>query len=120
MSLLPADAGRLLLGDTWRDASPLLTLVGAQYLFLAAAQGPYAALKAHGAAKATMAARLAVSVISVTASIVGLVVLGTRGAAAGLACGSAVSVYLYARALHRYTLVNGAARGPVPAVAVRL
>ena len=93
--LLPDDVGRALLGAMWPLARPLLVPVLIGAIASAATVGPWVALRALGAASASLRARSTVAAINAVGGVSGALLGGAPGAAYGLAAGSLASVAVW-------------------------
>lgn len=82
---LPDPIGRLVLGDTWFAARPLLLATSVQILFLGAMTGLRAGLLGLRAIRRAMAIDVASTVLVLTATVTGAVYDGARGAVWGVA-----------------------------------
>lgn len=99
--VLPASAGRALLGPTWDVAEPLLPALALVQLAAAASVGPVLGLKALADARSSLRNRLVVAPLALAVGSVGAVVAGSLGAATGLAVVNAATVPLWWRAFLR-------------------
>ncbi|MFR9722457.1 hypothetical protein ACL02R_03655 [Streptomyces sp. MS19] len=86
--LLPASAGRALLGDTWSAAEDLLPATGSQYAFMAFGTCGLLLLRVLSP-RATLPVQIVFSALSVVCLLTGYALGGVAGAAWGLCLGSA-------------------------------
>jgi hypothetical protein len=89
LMLLPAHAGRQLLGDTWAASSGLLPASGSQYACIALGTSALLTLRVLQP-RATLPIQVVFSLASVGCMLAGYRVDGVYGAAWGLAAGSAL------------------------------
>lgn len=101
--VLPAWAGRQLLGETWALAKPLLAWVLLRQVLAALALGPEIALRGFAAARASSWARLINSVLLIVLGIGGAVVDGATGAAVGMALAQGLATVVWFAYLRRAT-----------------
>jgi O-antigen/teichoic acid export membrane protein len=80
MLLLPDRVGRMVIGDSWHLAKPLLFPVGVQILLIALLTGPQAALLGQRAMRKAMAINVAYSVLILVAAPTGALLGGAKGA----------------------------------------
>ena len=91
--LLPEEWGVRLLGDTWSVAEPLLPVIGAQYLAIAAGASAMAGLRTGG--EAALALRVRIGASMVTVLLVAIAAFGSGDAimvAVGVLVGDLVCV----------------------------
>jgi len=95
---LPDSVGRLVLGDTWSAARPLLLATSVQILFLGAMTGLRAGLLGRRAIRRVMAIDVASTALVLVATVAGAAVDGARGAvwAVAMAQGLLMSAWLLA------------------------
>ncbi|WP_240929393.1 hypothetical protein [Streptomyces coryli] len=89
LALLPDRLGREILGDTWATASALLPATGTQYAAIALGTSALLTLRVLRP-KATMPIQIVFSLLAVAAMLGGYALGGVKGAAWGLAAGSAM------------------------------
>ncbi|WP_299538504.1 hypothetical protein [uncultured Streptomyces sp.] len=111
LALLPAGAGRQLLGDTWGPASALLPASGSQYAAMAVGTCGLLALRMLDP-KTTLAIQVVFSLTAVAFLAGGYALAGIEGAAWGLCLGSVC------KAAATWTRVARLRRRPAPAVPV--
>jgi O-antigen/teichoic acid export membrane protein len=103
--LVPAPAGRTLLGASWDPARAVLVPLVVMMASSGAANGAQFGLRAVAAAKRSLAARIASSLLLVVTTSLGAGTGGIEGAAWGLAAGRCLSSIVwwlqFARALRR-------------------
>lgn len=85
MLLIPDSLGRKILGESWDLAEPLLVLAGAATTVSLFTVGTVVGIRALGAGREGLTARLVVSVLVLSSASVGAVVDGAHGALALLA-----------------------------------
>jgi O-antigen/teichoic acid export membrane protein len=94
MLALPADIGTLLVGPNWRSARPLLAattiMVLAQWLVV----GAFIGLRARAEAQTSFYLRLIGSLLLLMAAPIGALMVGTQGAANGMAIASVLAAGL--------------------------
>jgi hypothetical protein len=91
-TLLPDTAGRALLGESWDLARPLLVLAGFSIAAGQFAIGTAVGIRALGAGRHGLAARLVVSVMALVCAAIGGVVDGAHGVMLILALTAPVQV----------------------------
>lgn len=80
LTQMPDRLGRCVLGDSWELAEPLLVLAGAATAVSLFTVGTVVGIRALGAARAGLTARLLVSMLVLVAAALGAVMDGARGA----------------------------------------
>lgn len=85
MLLIPDDVGRALLGDSWELAEPLIFLGGASTAVSLFTVGTVVGIRALGAGRDGLTARLAVSAVVLVVSAIGAVADGAHGVLTALA-----------------------------------
>jgi hypothetical protein len=83
--LLPDPVGRILVGDNWRFAKPLLPAIGGEMVLTAAAVVAFAAHRVERAGNRTLAIRGAVAPVRIATVVGAGALLGAQGAAVALA-----------------------------------
>lgn len=87
LAVLPDEAGRRLLGDSWRAAADLLPASGSQYAAMAGGTCALLVLRVR-APRTTLPIQVVFSLLSVCALLAGYALAGVLGAAWGLCAGS--------------------------------
>ncbi|HWB57322.1 MAG TPA: hypothetical protein VG479_10345 [Gaiellaceae bacterium] len=95
--LLPADAGRALVGPSWDETADVLLPLTLAMAGTGVVTGAAVGLRSLGAATSSLKARLIVSPFMLAGPVVGAVVGGASGAAYGLACVIWLSVAIWWR-----------------------
>jgi O-antigen/teichoic acid export membrane protein len=85
VTLMPAWAGRGILGSVWSTAHPLAAALTLGWIASAVIAGAAAAIRALGASKRGLTVRVAGSLLGVGGALAGVTLDGARGAAWGLA-----------------------------------
>jgi O-antigen/teichoic acid export membrane protein len=116
VAALPDSIGSWMLGDTWPSVKAILVPVVLSMAGSAALVGPWTALRALGAAAASLRVGWATAVNTAVAGSVGALAADLYGAAAGLALASWVSAYVWWREYSRVMglEVSANAEPPVP------
>lgn len=117
--VLPADLGRLILGDTWDPAREVLLPVIAAQLGLLAASGAAMGLRTLAAARRSLRANLIVSTLVVILGIGGAVWRATPGAAWGLAIAALIGTLVWWKAFRDELAVTSHEPVPVSARAIQ-
>ena len=103
IALTPNAVGEAALGATWRVAHPLATAVTIGWIGSGLIAGAAGGMRALGAARRGLTARLAGSAVAVGGAVIGAALAGAAGAAIGLAFAgwveAAVSWWLFRRAM---------------------
>ncbi|WP_419994394.1 hypothetical protein [Streptomyces boninensis] len=119
LALLPDRIGREILGDTWATAAALLPATGTQYAAIALGTSALLTLRVLRP-KATLPIQVVFSLVAVAAMLAGYALGGVKGAAWGLAAGSAMkatALWLRIAAVRREESAGAAARqGNAPTV----
>lgn len=89
---IPDDVGASILGDSWAMAEPLLLLAGAVTAVSLFTVGTVAGIRALGAGREGLTARILVSLVAVAFGSVGAVVNGAHGALTALALSSPLQI----------------------------
>lgn len=129
--LSPDWVKRGLLGASWRHASEVLLPLGVFMAGYGAALGARVGLKSLGAAKRSLTAQVAASIVTLLGALVGVLAAGARGAAWGMATAQVAAVvcwtWNFSRAVqeaaaegeeHRTTRLADAPRGEIGSVAI--
>lgn len=82
--LIPADLGRRIIGSTWPLAAPLLIYVALSNLGVALGTGPFQGLRVLGDGRRILRARSLDAPTTVSLGVLGAVLFGLKGAAAGM------------------------------------
>jgi hypothetical protein len=88
---VPDALGRAVLGDTWQPAAALLVPLTIAFAGTAALAGPWAGVRALGAARRSLRAQLLTSGLTLAGSLAGAAVNDAAGAAWGTAAAGVVS-----------------------------
>jgi O-antigen/teichoic acid export membrane protein len=99
--LLPDEAGRALLSDTWDTAGPVIIPFALARAGSGVAQGAAAGLRALEAAQRSLRARLIGTPLSLSGGLGGALIGGARGAAIGLAIMGWVNAIVWWTEFHR-------------------
>ncbi|MGG5260603.1 hypothetical protein [Phycicoccus avicenniae] len=99
--VLPDAVGRLLLGDTWSVAGPLLPITGLEYAGLAWISVTYTLLRSHGQSRTLLRTRVVHSVASLVLALGAAAVWGTAPAVAWALVVTAAGVALLVRRMAR-------------------
>ncbi|MEV0784556.1 hypothetical protein AB0I52_16630 [Streptomyces sp. NPDC050423] len=118
LALLPASAGRHLLGDTWPTAAALLPATGSQYAAMAVGTCGLLALRLLDP-RTTLSIQVVFSLAAVAFLTGGYVLGGVPGAAWGLCLGSVCKAVATWTRVARLARRGAAGRAPVSATAVR-
>lgn len=105
LAVLPANAGRQVLGDTWAAAAAVVPAIGAQYTAMALGVAGLLTLRVLRP-RATLPIQVTLSLLAVVLLFTGYALGGVGGAAWGLAAGSAakaVVVWLRVAFIRRHT-----------------
>lgn len=94
---LPAGWGDALFGDSWAEARPVLVAQAVLLGAMGATSGWLTGLRALGAARHSLGARLVVSVVGLAAGVTGASVAGGAGAVWGLAAAAWLGVAVWRR-----------------------
>lgn len=100
-TLIPDEAGRTVLGESWDYAEPLLLLLGASTMVALFAVGAVVGMRALGAGRDGLKARLTVATIVVVCGTVGAALDGAHGAVLALALSSPIQMISWWRQLTR-------------------
>jgi O-antigen/teichoic acid export membrane protein len=106
--LIPDDVGRMLLGDSWRLTAPLLLLAAGPSAAAQFTSGALVGIRALGAARDGLTARVIVSVLAAGCATVGAMIDGAQGAMLVLALSAPFQIATW------WGLLNKAARAPQP------
>lgn len=113
MLLIPDDVGRALLGDSWELAEPLIFLGGAATAVSLFTVGTVVGIRALGAGRDGLTARLAVSALVLVVSAIGAVADGAHGVLTALALSAPFQI-----ATWWWLLVKASRRDPRAAATV--
>jgi hypothetical protein len=91
----PLSLGQGLLGATWLPAEPLTSIVGLQFLAIAASIGPQVGLRSLRAARGSLLCQVVDGVFAVAGALTGMALKGVGGAVVGLAIGSALGASVW-------------------------
>ena len=89
---IPDDVGTAILGESWSMAEPLLLLAGAVTAVSLFTVGTVAGIRALGAGREGLAARIVVSLVAIAFGSVGAVLNGAYGALTALALSSPLQI----------------------------
>ena len=101
LSLMPAEVGRFLLGDSWESAQVVLFPLGLALVFQGISGGGLVGLRVLADAKTSLRARVLDASIGLVLAVGGGLLGGAVGAAWGFAAGGAVSALIFTTAFVR-------------------
>jgi len=101
--LVPDSVGRIFLGDSWKGAQPLLLLAGVTTAAGMISIGAAVGLRAFGAARDGLTARMVVTMLALIAAITGAVLDGAHGIFVALAISASFEVTTWVGLLNRAT-----------------
>jgi O-antigen/teichoic acid export membrane protein len=122
MLVLPTKLGKLVLGDSWHVAHPLLAAAGVYILCIGLLTGPQAGLYGIRAMKEAMAINVATMVMLLVGALIGALADGVKGGLWAVAAVQAILVIVwwttFAARLRREVSVAAPARPGSPAAVI--